>query len=210
MELTRYDNLKTTLRQLLTGELHRMSWNDMDEVFPGIFLGGVDAAKNAEKLKKLGVTHVVNSSYTTKPTFSALGVGTSEEFYQRRGFECQFLGLPAVDISGFKISQYFDKATDFIHSAVENNGKVLVHCFMGVSRSATLVLAYLMLRQNMTAPQALTHVRSKRLIHPNEGFLDQICHLHKRLYEYDPRATITEINDEDNNEKENGQVMRLQ
>lgn len=81
-----------------------------------------DAAKNAEKLKKLGVTHVVNSSYTTKPTFSALGVGTSEEFYQRRGFECQFLGLPAVDISGFKISQYFDKATDFIHSAVENNG----------------------------------------------------------------------------------------
>lgn len=42
------------------------------------------------------------------------------------------------------------------------------------------------------------------------GFLDQICHLHKRLYEYDPRATITEINDEDNNEKENGQVMRLQ
>ena len=37
-------------------------------------------------------------------------------------------------------------------------GKVLVNCLMGMSRSSTCVLAYLMLRQNMTAVEALTEV----------------------------------------------------
>jgi len=185
------DPLKMNLRQLLASYKTNMMWNDMDEVFPGLFLGGVDAAKNADRLKAMGVTHVVNSSYTTKQTFSALGVGTSEEYYHKKGHPVRFLGLPAVDISGFRISQYFDEATDFIHSALDGGrGKVLVHCFMGVSRSATLVLSYLMMKHNMTAPQALQHVKAKRNIHPNEGFIDQLCHLHRRLHEPCPLAII--------------------
>ncbi len=41
MDKMEIDQLKKSLRHQLTGELHRMSWNDMDEVYPGIFLGGV-------------------------------------------------------------------------------------------------------------------------------------------------------------------------
>jgi hypothetical protein len=51
-----------------------------------------------------------------------MGVGTNEEFYNSRGHPVSFLGLPAIDISGFKISQYFETSTDFIHSAIENKG----------------------------------------------------------------------------------------
>ncbi|QQP32518.1 Uncharacterized protein FKW44_024458, partial [Caligus rogercresseyi] len=59
--------------------------------------------------------------------------------------------------------------------------KVLVNCMMGMSRSSTCVLAYLMLRQNMTAVEALSEVRRHRDIRPNDGFLRQLADLDNRL-----------------------------
>ena len=52
---------------------------------------------------------------------------------------------------------------------------------MGMSRSATCVLAYLMLRQNMTAVEALTEVRTHRDVRPNDGFLRQLADLDNKL-----------------------------
>ena len=57
-----------------------------------------------------------------------------------------YLYLPADDHESFDISKYFDEAAEFI----EGKGKktnVLVHCMAGISRSVTLVLAYLMKKQ---------------------------------------------------------------
>lgn len=53
-------------------------------------------------------------------------------------------------------------------------GKVLVHCLMGVSRSATLVLAFLMITEGLTLQEAVAAVRPHRDICPNPGFLQQL------------------------------------
>lgn len=60
-------------------------------------------------------------------------------------------------------------------------GKILVHCAVGVSRSATLVLAYLMLYHRLTLVEAIKKVKDHRGIIPNRGFLRQLLALDRRL-----------------------------
>lgn len=60
-------------------------------------------------------------------------------------------------------------------------GRVLVHCIMGVSRSATLILAYLMLKERLTLRDALRQVVQKRAIYPNRNFLSLLLKLDEQL-----------------------------
>lgn len=60
-------------------------------------------------------------------------------------------------------------------------GKVFVHCARGVSRSAALVLAYLMIRERLSLAEAAVAVRKHRNILPNPGFLSQLCYLDMTL-----------------------------
>ena len=60
-------------------------------------------------------------------------------------------------------------------------GKVLVHCMVGMSRSATCVLAYLMISRKMSSAEAIRTVRMHRDINPNEGFLQQLADLDNEL-----------------------------
>ncbi|KAL0175932.1 hypothetical protein M9458_028262, partial [Cirrhinus mrigala] len=57
----------------------------------------------------------------------------------------------------------------------KNGQAILVHCKMGVSRSASTVIAYLMKQQGWALDHALNHVRERRpIVQPNEGFLKQL------------------------------------
>lgn len=61
------------------------------------------------------------------------------------------------------------------------SGKVFVHCAVGVSRSATLVLAYLMIHHRLSLLAAIRSVQQKRWIFPNRGFLRQLIALDQTL-----------------------------
>lgn len=49
------------------------------------------------------------------------------------------MGLNVLDMPQSKISIHFSEAADFIEKALQTKGKILVHCMMGFSRSATIV-----------------------------------------------------------------------
>ncbi|KAF3604536.1 hypothetical protein F2Q69_00037220 [Brassica cretica] len=92
--------------------------------------------------------------------------------------------LQVVDKEDTNLEIYFDECIDFIDEAKKQGGSVLVHCFVGKSRSVTVVVAYLMKKQGMTLTQALQHVQSIRPVaNPNTGFIRQLQDLEKSLQE---------------------------
>lgn len=56
-------------------------------------------------------------------------------------------------------------------------GIVLIHCIMGISRSATIAIAYLMIKKGLRAKEAVEKVKKARDIRPNDGFLKQLAQL---------------------------------
>ncbi|XP_068424785.1 dual specificity protein phosphatase 13A-like [Clinocottus analis] len=145
----------------------------VDEVWPNLYIGNVAIAQNRKKLDKLGITHVLNAAHSKQGSIG------DQSFY---GNTCVYFGIPAEDSEHFDLSHYLKLAADFIHKALKSkDGKVLVHCIMGMSRSATLVLAYFMLRQRLPLRDALRHVVQKRAIYPNRNFLSLLLKLDEQL-----------------------------
>ncbi|RMC11661.1 hypothetical protein DUI87_11783 [Hirundo rustica rustica] len=163
-------SLKEIEQLLNTG---RPSCNHVDEVWPNLFLGDLVTAHNRFVLWKMGVTHVLNAAHGT--AYSHGG----QDFY---GATIDYYGVPAHDLPSFDISQFFFSAAQFIHNALKTPGaKILVHCAVGVSRSASLVLAYLMINHHLSLVEAIKTVKEHRWISPNRGFLKHLRNLDVQL-----------------------------
>ena len=91
------------------------------------------------------------------------------------------MGLNVLDVPQARISLHFQEAADFIERALIGGGKVLVHCMVGISRSATIVLSFLMLKRGLSLEEAGRSVRRHREIRPNDGFLRQLVELEQLL-----------------------------
>ncbi|XP_078264779.1 serine/threonine/tyrosine-interacting-like protein 2 [Rhinoraja longicauda] len=145
----------------------------INEVWPNVYIAEKSAAVNKGRLKRLGITHILNTAHGT-------GVYTSKAFYT--GMEIEYLGIEADDFPDFDLSKYFRKAAEFMDEALLTcRGKVMVCSVMGTSRPAALVAAYLMIFHHKTILDALMTMRRKRPIYPNEGFIQQLRQLNERL-----------------------------
>lgn len=89
--------------------------------------------------------------------------------------------IPAEDDEEYDLAKDFEEAIEFISETIKS-GNVFVHCFAGVSRSATIVLAYLIYELKMELQAALKHVKERRwIVNPNAGFLKQLADFEKKL-----------------------------
>ncbi|NXK25410.1 DUPD1 phosphatase, partial [Arenaria interpres] len=157
-------------------ELERLFWKGcpkythVNEVWPNLYIGDEKTALDRYSLEKAGFTHILNAAHGQR------NVDTGPEYYHDMNVE--YHGVEADDLPTFKLSQFFYSASKFIDNALQDErNKVLVHCAMGRSRSATLVLAYLMIYKNMTVVDAIEQVSRHRCILPNRGFLKQLREL---------------------------------
>ena len=95
----------------------------------------------------------------------------------------QFMGLqhfldykyiPMDDSPSQDLLSNLPEALDFIQTQLEQGHTVLVHCAAGISRSASVVIAYLM-SHGMSLEQAYGYVKSRRpIVQPNPGFMQQL------------------------------------
>ena len=130
------------------------------EVVPGLYVGGVGGAKNRKRLAECGVTHVVNAS----PVIPC--------FYEE---DFKYLVLQGFyDHADENIDEMITSSNAFIHEALGKNEGVYVHCYAGVSRGPTLAIAYL-IQQGMPFLEAMRTVRRARpVVCPNTGFMEQL------------------------------------
>lgn len=130
------------------------------KVVPGLFIGDIYAASDLELLIKLKISHIVNLSQR-KPKFP-------DQFF--------YLNIDIADSERSNLKRYFNVTNWLIQGAINGGNNVLVHCAAGISRSATIVLAYLLFKNKQWTPtRAYEFLRSKRpIVRPNEGFQNQL------------------------------------
>lgn len=145
----------------------------VNQVWPSLYISNTAVAKDKALLLDLGVTHVVNAAHGPER------IDTGPCYYDNT--DVTYHGVEADDRKDFDMSPFFSETAEVIHTALTHNGKVLVHCARGVSRSATLVLAFLMIKQGLTLVEAVEAVRKHRNILPNVGFLNQLRELDRSL-----------------------------
>ncbi|XP_042488797.1 dual specificity protein phosphatase 1-like [Macadamia integrifolia] len=144
----------------------------------GLLLGSVGAASNKNALKSLNITHIL-----TVANLSAMDWSTHPNDFM-------YKTIDVADREDTDIAQYFDECFDFIDEAKRLGGRVLVHCFVGRSRSVTVVVSYLMKKNHLSLSEALELVRSKRpQAAPNSGFMLQIQNFEKSLKGTEPEET---------------------
>ena len=86
-----------------------------------------------------------------------------------------YLNIRVYDDEATELLKHWDRTYKYIRHALESGSKVLVHCKMGVSRSASVVVAYAMKARHWDLPQALRHVKERRAcVKPNTSFMHQL------------------------------------
>ena len=142
---------------------------DAQEIVQGIYLGSISASYNLQVLKNVGVTHIVSVIAGYDPPYPN---------------DFKYLVINALDNKNNDLSNVFDKSNKFIDECLEENGKILIHCAAGRSRSASILIAYLMNTFAFDFEDCLYSLKHKRnIVEPNPQFTQQLKEYYKSRFE---------------------------
>jgi dual specificity phosphatase 12 len=146
-----------------------MGWVDRVPRARNLFIGGLYALYQTDLIRAAGITHVLSV------------IDYDPAIQERFGdLKLQHLHIRADDHPNENLLQHFDAAVAYMDQALKETdggkeGGVFVHCAMGKSRSATLVVAYLMWKDGVDATTALEQLCEGRPVcDPNPGFKEQL------------------------------------
>ncbi|XP_019163884.1 PREDICTED: protein-tyrosine-phosphatase MKP1-like isoform X2 [Ipomoea nil] len=142
---------------------------ECSKIVDHIYLGSETIAKDREILRQNGITHVLN----------CVGFICPEYFKGDMVYKTLWLrDSPTEDITSILYDVF-----DYFEDVREQGGRVFVHCCQGVSRSTSLVIAYLMWKKGQSFEDAFQHVKAARgVTNPNMGFACQLLQCQKRVH----------------------------
>ncbi|KDR80052.1 hypothetical protein GALMADRAFT_222955 [Galerina marginata CBS 339.88] len=144
----------------------------MDEIIPGLWIGDLQSALNVKNLKENGIFSIL-SAMRGRITIHATFIRHQIQLDDTEDADVLTHLLPAIH---------------FIQAELDKGRGVLVHCQAGVSRSSTIVAAYLMHSRKIDPQAALELIKKARpFIDPNQGFLQQLDLFHSAQYKISRR-----------------------
>lgn len=155
-------------RRLLDRDLLASFDQVCSHVIDHVYVGSGTVARSREILTENRITHILNSA----------GLACPEYFPDEFVYKTLWLkDSPSEDITSVLYIVF-----DFIEAVREQGGRVFVHCCKGVSRSTSLVIAYLIWLQKRTFQDAFNFVKGARAVtNPNLGFACQLLQFQKQL-----------------------------
>ena len=136
---------------MITSQLERI-----DKITDKIFLGDLTYASKIETLKNKKISSIISLCGKLSPKYS-------NTFNQKI--------IYIEDLPSENIIQYFKECIEFI----EKNKTIYIHCLCGISRSPTIVIAYLMWKKHSSYFDTFQFVKKIRnSINPNGGFTQQL------------------------------------
>ena len=141
--------------------------NDINEVADNLYVGNISTATNKELLQEKGITHIINIlSHRFEPYPS----------------DFEYMHIHAYDVINWTLIYNFQATNLFIRDALKDGGKVYIHCMCGVSRSVSVLLAYLMTQSTKSLDVLLKEVQSAiPVANPNPGFITQLIEFRKLI-----------------------------
>lgn len=135
-------------------------------VIPGLYMGSQDVAQDKDLLRKHKITHIIS-----------VGVQVCQ------CSEVIYSFIEALDLPEFDMRQVFQQSAQLINDIRDSGGSVFVHCNAGVSRSAAIIIAYLMEKEKLPYLQAVELLKQARpCVKPNDGFIRQLKLLENDLF----------------------------
>ena len=140
-----------------------------------LYLGDIHQAYDKTILKNLKITHIINCTHLIR-----------NQFQNDKQMNIKYIKLNIGDQETSNIAQHFDQTYNFINNALfnkDNDNRVFVHCHAGVSRSSTIVIAYLMKKNSYQFQTAFDYVKKcRQFIDPNPSFIKQLKQFQKELF----------------------------
>lgn len=159
----RWAPLKKALDEINRDVTRQSEW-DAHLIIPGLFLGNERSSRNLNWLNENKIQVIITVNL---------------DVFHHPGIDHHF--IPVTDQASVKIDQFFARSYKWIHEALQKGRNVLVHCQMGISRSATIVCSYLIRSQNLSFENAMKLIKSKRsFASPNYGFKEQLIKFEKQ------------------------------
>ena len=169
-QIPKYNRIKMNLKEELSMDnIDTKKEEDFNEILTDfLYISGYKTASTASDLQNLKITNIINCSGDLCENLSFSGI--------------DYLTLNIRDNVSENIECLFFKCINYINEAKEKKGKVLIHCYKGVSRSVSVLISYLIFLNKWTYDEAFDFVQSKRAIaNPNIGFYLQLKTFHKRI-----------------------------
>ncbi|PGH14109.1 hypothetical protein AJ79_03226 [Helicocarpus griseus UAMH5409] len=148
--------------------LSRMDGSLPSRILPYMYLGNLNHANNPELLRALGIRRVLSIG---EP------VSWPPSEFEKWGLDSVMMVNEVQDNGIDPLTQEFDRCLKFIEKGKKDGTATLVHCRVGVSRSATICIAEVMACKGLSFPRAYCFVRARRLnviIQPHLRFVYEL------------------------------------